>query len=85
VETDVDGIGWGEYLRVRIRLDIMKPLARGRVLKLNGESSWIEFQYERLPTFCFRCGVIQHGAGGVQPNTGLSLLESPHRRNSVPG
>jgi hypothetical protein len=64
VETDVDGIGWGEYLRVRIRLDIMKPLARGRVLKLNGESSWIEFQYERLPTFCFRCGVIQHGAGG---------------------
>jgi hypothetical protein len=64
VETDVDGIGWGEYLRVRIKLDIMKPLARGRVLKLNGESSWIEFQYERLPTFCFRCGVIQHGAGG---------------------
>jgi hypothetical protein len=64
VETDVDGIGWGEYLRVRIRLDIMKPLARGRVLKLNGESSWIEFQYERLPTFCFRCGVIQHRAGG---------------------
>jgi hypothetical protein len=64
VETDVDGIGWGEYLRVRIKLDIMKPLARGRVLKLNGESSWIEFQYERLPTFCFRCGVIQHEAGG---------------------
>lgn len=30
VETDEDKIGWGEYLRVRIRLDLSKPLARGR-------------------------------------------------------
>jgi len=34
VETEEDGVGWGEYLWVRIRLDITKPLARGRVLKI---------------------------------------------------
>jgi hypothetical protein len=32
VETEDDGVGWGTYLRVKIRLDIAKPLARGRVL-----------------------------------------------------
>jgi hypothetical protein len=64
VETDEDGIGWGEYLRVRICLDISKPLVRGRVLKLNGEITWVAFQYERLPRFCFQCGIICHGEGG---------------------
>jgi hypothetical protein len=64
VEIEEDGIGWSEYLRVRIRLDLSKPLARGRVLKLNGEPSWIAFQYERLPKFCFQCGVIHHGVTG---------------------
>jgi hypothetical protein len=64
VETDEDGIGWGEYLRVRICLDISKPLVRERVLKLNGETTWVAFQYERLPRFCFQCGIICHGEGG---------------------
>jgi hypothetical protein len=64
VETEEDGIGWGEYLRVRICLNISKPLVRGRVLKLNGEATWIAFQYERLPKLCFQCGVIRHSARG---------------------
>lgn len=58
---DVDGVGWGEYLRVRITLDLSKPLARE---KLNGDSTWIAFQYKRLPKFYFLCGVIRHGVGG---------------------
>lgn len=35
-EVDVaeDGVGWGEYFRVRIVLDLLKPFSRGRVLKL---------------------------------------------------
>jgi hypothetical protein len=64
VETDVDGIGWGEYLRVRITLDLSKPLAQVRLLKIKGVSTWIAFQYERLPKFCFLCGVIRHGIRG---------------------
>jgi hypothetical protein len=27
VEMDEVGVGWGEYLRVKIRLDLSKPLA----------------------------------------------------------
>lgn len=37
---------------------------RGRVLKINDETTWVAFQYERLPKSCFHCGVIWHGVGG---------------------
>ena len=29
VDIDEDGVGWGKYLRVKIQLDVMKPLAGG--------------------------------------------------------
>jgi hypothetical protein len=37
-EVDVDngGMGLGEALRVKITLDLQKPLMRGRMLKING-------------------------------------------------
>jgi hypothetical protein len=55
VDTDGKGVGWGESLRVKIRLDLTKPLAHGRMLKFQGKTRWIAFQYERLPKFCFNC------------------------------
>jgi hypothetical protein len=72
VESDEYGIGWGEYLRVKICLDISKPLARGRVLKLKESTTWAAFQYECLPRFCFQCGTIRHGLEGcLVPRGGL--------------
>jgi hypothetical protein len=58
VETNEDGIGWGEYLRVKAHVNFSKPLPRGRILKLKDKSLWIDFQYEKIPKFCFMCGVI---------------------------
>jgi hypothetical protein len=49
IDTDAGGVGWGEYLLVKILLDLVKPLSRGWKMKLEGKSSWITFQYERLP------------------------------------
>jgi hypothetical protein len=34
------------------------------MLKIQGQSMLIPFKYERLPKFCFQCGVIKHGASG---------------------
>lgn len=63
----VDGDpGWGEFLRVKIKLDLRKPLTRGRMLHLNGRSLWIGFKYEKLPRFCYKCGVILHGRQGCR-------------------
>jgi hypothetical protein len=64
VDTDARGVAWGEYLRVKISVDLSKPLARGRKINLEGTPKWIPFKYEKLPKFCFQCGVISHGPGG---------------------
>jgi hypothetical protein len=64
VDTDAEGIGWGEFLRVKISIDLYKPLPRGRMMKFEGKSNLIGFKYENLPKFCFHCGVICHGPEG---------------------
>jgi hypothetical protein len=61
VDTDVDGVEWGKYLRVRIKLDLTKPLARGRLINLLGKKVMIAFQYEKLTRYCLDCGKIWHG------------------------
>ncbi|XP_059446486.1 uncharacterized protein LOC132178037 [Corylus avellana] len=78
-EVDVagDGAGWGRCLRIRVSIDITKPLDRGRALELGGKSTWVPFKYEKLPLFCFSCGRIVHGDQGcpVRRPTRLSTVE----------
>jgi hypothetical protein len=71
MDMDSRGIGWGEHLRVKILMDITKPLPRGRKINIEGKSSWIHFQYERLPKFCFHCGAIAHSKTGCSRKTDL--------------
>ncbi|XP_059436690.1 uncharacterized protein LOC132169721 [Corylus avellana] len=77
VDTDEKGIGWGEFLRVKILLDLRKPLPRGRKINVNGASVWIPFQYERLPKFCYTCGIICHGIMGCTRRSNLRHKEKP--------
>lgn len=60
VEVEEDDVGWGKYLRVRVNLDLTKPLARGRKVTLMGEHYWIPIRYEKIPRVCFACGCIIH-------------------------
>jgi hypothetical protein len=71
VDTDARDMGWGEYLRVKILLDLAKPLQRGRRINIEGKSYWVSFQYERLPKFCFLCGAICHGKLGCPKRSSL--------------
>ena len=61
----VDTRSWkleqSKFMRIKVNLPLEKPLRRcGKVASLEGESFCIQFWYERLPVFCFRCGVIGH-------------------------
>lgn len=49
------------YLRIKVAIDVFRLLrAKMRLKKSGGEWMWIQFKYERLPSFCFYCGLIGH-------------------------
>lgn len=62
VDTEEDGSAVGSYLRVKIMIDVRKPLFRGVTMEdAEGEKgSWCHFQYEFLPNFCYSCGILGH-------------------------
>ncbi|XP_057444580.1 uncharacterized protein LOC130736815 [Lotus japonicus] len=51
----------GNSLRLRVWLDVTKPLKRGTVIPKSGKPPLrILFKYERLADFCFGCGALDH-------------------------
>lgn len=64
MDVDQDEIGWGPYLRVKVWVDIIKPLLRGSMINIAGAPTWIPFEYERFPNFIFRRGMIKHASSG---------------------
>ncbi|XP_030924789.1 uncharacterized protein LOC115951782 [Quercus lobata] len=63
LEVDVadSGVQWGKCLRVRVKIDVSRKLIRGRKINVDeGVARWVLFKYERLPNFCYRCGLLEH-------------------------
>lgn len=45
------------FLQVRVVVNTLNPLVTGCWLpRENNDASWVEFRYERLQDFCYRCG-----------------------------
>ena len=52
-DPEDDGCG-GEFLRVRVTMDVTKPLARCSKLWAEGKHiGWVGIKYERLPNFYY--------------------------------
>ncbi|TXG73186.1 hypothetical protein EZV62_001765 [Acer yangbiense] len=66
----------GKFLRVRVSIDVEKPLRR--ILRVDvlgdGEESVMLFRYERLPDHCFRCGKLGHKTMECTDASGTSEL-----------
>ncbi|XP_031095276.1 uncharacterized protein LOC115999574 [Ipomoea triloba] len=88
--------GVKSFMRVRVTVDVSKPLKKRMKMKRpGGEWFWVDFRYERLPSFCFSCGVIGHAdkfcpvsidlpdAGGEKPY-GVWLRAGGRRGVAVP-
>jgi hypothetical protein len=64
LEVDVgeDGTAVGEYLRVKVKMNILNPLLRGMMVQVgaNNMEKWCPFEYEFLPELCYTCGLIGH-------------------------
>lgn len=50
----------GRLMKILVDIDLGKPLMRGTKIKLEEELLWVDFTYEKLPTFYFYCGIIGH-------------------------
>ncbi|KAK4254228.1 hypothetical protein QN277_009635 [Acacia crassicarpa] len=49
------------FLRVRVVLDLRKPLSSGFWLpRPDGQQVWISIRFEKLQNFCYNCGKIGH-------------------------
>ncbi|KAH7843947.1 hypothetical protein Vadar_022719 [Vaccinium darrowii] len=52
---------WGRYVRLRIKIPLDQPIRRGGNVVLGvGERCWVDYKYERLPIFCYYCGMLDH-------------------------
>lgn len=61
VETDDDWECIGPYARVRLSIDITKPLEKMVFLELEDDDEVeLPVLYERLPGYSFCCGIIRH-------------------------
>lgn len=55
------GVQWGKCLHVRVRINVTKRLVRGKKITIEGdECKWVNFKYERLPNFFYRCSLLNH-------------------------
>ena len=59
--TDSKEANGGNFLRVRVSIDLSLPLCRGRLVSLKNEKqTWISLRYERLPNLCYWCRRLTH-------------------------
>lgn len=48
-------------MSIWVRINATKHLVRGKKITIEGgESRWVSFKFERLPNFCYRCGLLNH-------------------------
>lgn len=79
---------WGRSLRIKIQLDVRKPLKRGIIFKAGskGKDKWIPVTYEKLPDFCYGCGCLGHIIKECEDPAGTceeELLYGPGLREPV--
>ncbi|MBA0630600.1 hypothetical protein Godav_002678 [Gossypium davidsonii] len=49
-------------MRLRVRVNVMKPLKRKKTLTLSNDASvYVHFAYEKITLLCFLCGKLGHG------------------------
>ncbi|KAH7532826.1 hypothetical protein FEM48_Zijuj04G0063600 [Ziziphus jujuba var. spinosa] len=50
-----------KYMRLRVKVDVEKPIPTGFLQKFDQGGAWVQFCYERLVEFCYNCEIIGHG------------------------
>jgi hypothetical protein len=64
VDVDNKGCAWGDFLRVHASIKVQEPLLRCVSVFSHKRQATDVYQvmYEKLPLFCFACGMIGHSS-----------------------
>ncbi|XP_041001602.1 uncharacterized protein LOC121247297 [Juglans microcarpa x Juglans regia] len=56
-EDPLYGLAFRKFIRIKVELDITKPLQQGFMMPRTDKSEiWIAIKYEKLSDFCYACG-----------------------------
>ncbi|XP_039146757.1 uncharacterized protein LOC120283996 [Dioscorea cayenensis subsp. rotundata] len=72
-----------KFARIYIEIDLAKPLKQGFWIRDNEHRIFVVALYERLPTFCYKCGHVGHGSNNYnrQSSEGSGHPSPPHRND----
>ncbi|XP_073275452.1 uncharacterized protein [Primulina huaijiensis] len=75
VDEGLNGSCLGQFSRIRVRINITKPLKKFiRVSTgMDHDDNIIIVSYERLPDFCYRCGIIGHSFRTCEASMGENI------------
>ncbi|KAF4380425.1 hypothetical protein F8388_024718 [Cannabis sativa] len=77
-----NGVIANDFLHFQVRLNLNLPLLVGvSLLNPSNKKIWSHFKYERLPTFCYKCGIIKNIK---EDYSALKRMVSVHDGRSVP-
>ncbi|XBJ26650.1 hypothetical protein VPH35_004026 [Triticum aestivum] len=84
-KLDVDEFGdaAGKYLRARVEIPIEKPLKRYITIETSEGDEYYDLQYEKLPFFCFSCGIMGHSELECQNPSGRDAEGKWEYDNSI--
>ena len=61
IEESAKGDCRGCCMRVRININIMQPLCKGRLVNIGEpKPQWTSFKYECMLILCYWCGIMNH-------------------------
>jgi hypothetical protein len=58
VEINIEGVN--NFVRVRVKLDVRKALARFVIVVRAGQREFYSIKFEKMPKFCGACGFLGH-------------------------
>ncbi|KAF4375441.1 hypothetical protein F8388_024100 [Cannabis sativa] len=68
---------WGYFLRVLVDIEFEKPLVSGCFFDLSsGVKLWLQFKYENIGIFCYKCGVLGHQRKGCKLSSPVMIENS---------
>lgn len=74
---------WARYVRLCTKISLSWPLKKSFWLEDGEASVFVVILYERLPTFCFVCGLERHGANSYSHRLEKSLRDQMMEETST--